>query len=130
MGHLTNYSLNKRSEGFVKSSAVGGGSGEGGSVLGAPETAMACQEGMSKRTLSYTMSQTRAAGIDADKVWEEIKTMVRRTCQTMHPFLKNATQEQMQGSGAVGREAAVAVHILKSNVCTYLVGVVNVLLQL
>jgi hypothetical protein len=38
----------------------------------------------------------------------------------MHPFLKNATQEQMpQGSGDVGWQAAVAVHILKSNVQTY-----------
>jgi hypothetical protein len=79
MGHLTNYSLNKRSEGFVKSSAGGGRSvlgdpetegeaGAGGGVFVAP---MACQEGVSKRTMSYTMSQIRATGIDTDKVWEE-----------------------------------------------------------
>ena len=34
MGHLTNYSLNKRSEGFVKSSAGGGVRGSGVSARG------------------------------------------------------------------------------------------------
>ena len=137
MGHLTNYSLNKRSDGFVKCSEGAGNdsAGVGAAAPGGPESKdeekrggeddagggvfappTASQDGASKRTMSHTMSQIRAAGIDTAAVWDEITTLVRRTCQIMQPFLKNATQEQMpQGSGDVGWEAAAAgqcIHLL------------------
>lgn len=72
--HLTNYSLNKRSDDFVHTE-------EGG-------------EGGSKRTISAVFDELEAkGGFGAEVLWERIENMVAETCAVMQPYLLNGLQE-------------------------------------
>ena len=76
--HLTNYSLNKKSEAFKHSEEADGG------------------DDGSKRTASSVFAALKAAGLvaDVDELWGEIGALVGRTLTVLHPFLSGARTPQ------------------------------------
>jgi hypothetical protein len=113
MSHLTNYSLNKKSEAFVtcRAHGLGGGRGEAGEegCRGLFEPLREeCQAGSSKRTLTYTLKLLAEAGVDTEAVWGKIKQVVERTCLLMKPFLKDAVDELVVQGGGSGGEVDVS----------------------
>ena len=69
--HLTNYSINKRSENFVKNKD------EDGDDVG------------HKRSLTATFTALEENGIDTDGLWDKIKDIIVKTIITIEPFLKH-----------------------------------------
>ena len=70
---LTNYSLNKKSEGFARSDAVDGGDG-------------------SKRSLASVMSELADAGADVDALWRRVETLVASTVAATRHALVDAAE--------------------------------------
>jgi len=74
--HLTNYSLNKKAQGFKHSEEEDGGDG-------------------SKRTVSATFKAIEASGkASADSLWAEIGALVYRTLAVLRPVLAAAQTSQ------------------------------------
>ena len=76
--HLTNYSLNKKAEGFKHSDAADGG------------------DDGSKRTVSSVFAALKASGQveDIDALWEEIGRLVGRSLAVLQPILSSARTDQ------------------------------------
>ena len=76
--HLTNYSLNKKSENFKSNDEADGG------------------DDGSKRTASSVFATLRAAGqiSDVGALWDEIGCLVGRSLAALHPVLSTARTEQ------------------------------------
>ncbi len=70
--HLTNYSLNVRSSGFVHSTDDTGG------------------ENASKRTMQSVFAAMRRRGVDTDEVLQRIRTLIAHTCLAVRPVLLDA----------------------------------------
>ena len=70
--HLTNYSLNVRSSGFVHSTDDTGG------------------ENASKRSMQSVFAALQQRGVDTDGVLERIRTLIARTCLAVRPVLLDA----------------------------------------
>jgi len=76
--HLTNYSLNKKADGFKHNDEADGG------------------DDGSKRTVSSVFESLRAAGLvdDVDTLWGEISALVGRALAVISPVLASARSEQ------------------------------------
>ena len=68
MCHLTNYSLNKKSENYTHSRSDGDESG-------------------SKRTITSAFNELKRAGMDIDDLWKKIDILVARTITVIQPTL-------------------------------------------
>jgi tubulin polyglutamylase TTLL6/13 len=68
MCHLTNYSLNKKSENYTHSRSDGDESG-------------------SKRTITSAFNELKRAGLDIDELWKKIDILVARTMTIIQPTL-------------------------------------------
>lgn len=69
--HLTNYSINKRSENFVFNED------EDGDDVG------------HKRSLSATFNALEENGVDTELLWDKIKDLVAKTIISIEPYLKH-----------------------------------------
>ena len=122
MGHLTNYSLNKRSQAFVSCK-------DAASIesiyanLDSRDVYEAVpddhQRESSKKTLTYVLRQLRAEGVDTEMVWREITGVVEKTCIVLQPFLKQTTQDWVWSKAGVDESEEVSA---LAGSCFHLVG--------
>ena len=86
MGHLTNYSLNKKSENYQWGRDDG-------------------DEGGTKRTITSAFNELKRAGHDVDQVWKSIDILVARTMTMLQPTLLSESLILSLDEGCEGKWA-------------------------